>query len=140
MTVTAYVAGPMRGYPLYNFPAFFSTAASLRADGWNVLNPAEHDMANGFDPSKTLDEQTNGFSLFQAFDWDLKAVAEADAIVLLPGWENSQGATTELAVALSLGKSVFKWDPNKPIGRRLSPLMFDRFEICFFKKNQEEVA
>lgn len=103
-----YVAGPMRGYPLYNFNAFFAAAMWLREQGFIVLNPAEHDMARGFDPSKGLNEQTNDFSLHEAFQWDLKSVSEADAIVLLEGWQNSRGACTELAAAISTGKRAYE--------------------------------
>ena len=36
-----YVAGPMRGYPEFNFPSFHAAAAQLRAAGHTVFNPAE---------------------------------------------------------------------------------------------------
>lgn len=38
-----YVAGPMRGIPEFNFPAFNLAAKNLRADGHVVFNPAERD-------------------------------------------------------------------------------------------------
>ena len=38
-----YVAGPMRGIPEFNFPAFFAAADKLRGDGFAVFNPAERD-------------------------------------------------------------------------------------------------
>ena len=37
-----YVAGPMTGIAEHNFPAFNAAAASLRAAGWHVENPADH--------------------------------------------------------------------------------------------------
>ena len=36
-----YVAGPMTGIQDLNFPAFHAQAAQLRADGHQVVNPAE---------------------------------------------------------------------------------------------------
>lgn len=45
-----YLAGPMRGYPDFNFPAFIAAAAWLRAAGHEVFNPAERDLDNGFSP------------------------------------------------------------------------------------------
>ena len=45
-----YLAGPMTGLPLWNFPAFATAAAALRADGHTVFSPAEHDKAVGWNP------------------------------------------------------------------------------------------
>ena len=36
-----YISGPMSGLPELNFPAFHAAAASLRAKGLDVVNPAE---------------------------------------------------------------------------------------------------
>jgi hypothetical protein len=110
-----YVAGPMRGLPQFNFPAFDAAAEELRAEGWEVHNPAEHDRemypdmeswggwANG-DAS-----DCPGFSLSDAMVWDLDKVIHSDAIVLLPGWSSSQGATLEFEVARACGKDIYLW-------------------------------
>lgn len=110
-----YVAGPMRGIPEFNFPAFNAAAAKLRAAGHFVFNPAEKDNErHGTDISKgnaTGDEklatQQHGFNLREALGLDLQFIcAEADAIALLPGWEKSKGATAEHATAVALGLEV----------------------------------
>ena len=40
---TIYVAGPMRGHHDYNYPAFDRQTRVLRAQGWDVVNPADMD-------------------------------------------------------------------------------------------------
>jgi len=109
-----YIAGPMRGIPLFNFPAFYRAAALLQMLGHKPINPAELDQQAGFDPS-TLPEDYDwqnldaiGFSLRDAAKRDLVAIVEsATAILLLPGWERSKGARAERAVAEWLGLRVF---------------------------------
>lgn len=110
-----YLAGPMRGIPEFNFPAFHRAAAHLRADGHEVFSPAEKDNErHGVDISKgnvTGDEsiaaQQHGFNLREALGIDLAWICEhAEAIALLPGWENSKGAKAERATAEALGLAV----------------------------------
>ena len=38
-----YIAGPMRGYENFNFPAFDAAAQLYRAIGYEVFNPADKD-------------------------------------------------------------------------------------------------
>jgi hypothetical protein len=113
--VKFYLAGPMRGIPEFNFPAFHAAAAKLRAEGHEVFNPAEKDIErHGTDISKgnaTGDEaqsaKEHGFNLRVALGQDLAYIcAEAECIALLPGWENSKGARAELATANALGLVV----------------------------------
>ena len=110
-----YVAGPMRGIPEFNFPAFFAAAEELRAVGHEVFNPAEKDNdRHGTDIGKgnatgsvEQAEAEHGFNLRHALHEDIKFIClEADAIALLPGWEGSKGATAELAVAHALQLKV----------------------------------
>lgn len=101
-----YLAGPMRGIPYFNFPAFERAAAMLRAEGHTVLSPAEADTelfgaAFGKD-NPTGDER--GFDIRAAMQRDLTWICqEADAIALLPGWASSKGARAENALAECLG-------------------------------------
>jgi|SRR5579859_4839098 len=97
-----YIAGPMRGYPLFNFPAFDEATADLRAEGWRVFSPAEHDRQCGFDPARSLEAQPD-FHVTEAFRWDVESILNADAVYFLDGWEASQGANTEHAIAVSIG-------------------------------------
>lgn len=88
-----YVAGPMTGLPDLNFPAFNAITAKLRAEGHEVVNPAEINP----DPDAEWTECMLA---------DLIALTTCDGIVLLPGWENSPGAQIERLWAMRTGKTV----------------------------------
>ena len=94
-----YLAGPMRGLPMHNFPAFDLAAAQLRALGHEVFSPAEHDREIGYDPAVLPTRQ----QLQQMMRWDLERVMESEGVAFLPGWEQSRGASMERAVAHFLG-------------------------------------
>ncbi|QJU52953.1 DUF4406 domain-containing protein [Herbiconiux sp. SALV-R1] len=89
-----YIAGPMTGLPLFNYPAFNEAAAHLRALGHTPLNPARHDIAGPIKP------------------WDyymrdaLSLVIQADGIALLSGWEDSRGAVLEHILGDALGMDI----------------------------------
>jgi hypothetical protein len=104
--LTVYLAGPMRGYPAFNFPSFTDAARRLWDAGYEYVSPAEHDLAQGFNPwllAGDEDLSDLGFDLREALRWDLEQVTKADAICVLPGWEKSSGARAEVAVAAALG-------------------------------------
>ncbi len=113
MSGLCYIAGPMRGHPQFNFPAFDSCAGYMRKHGWGVYNPAQHDrevygaeMANwpGFNSGRV--EDCPEFSIERAMRWDLGRITECDAIVLLPEWEKSTGVANEIHVANACGLEV----------------------------------
>lgn len=93
-----YLSGPMAGLPEHNFPAFHAHAALLRAQGHEVVNPAE------------LDHQ--GSSWEGCLRTDLREMCTCDAIALMPGWEASKGANLELHVAHRLGMQVLHLPPQ----------------------------
>jgi hypothetical protein len=114
-----YVAGPMRGIALFNFPAFNAAAARLRADGHEVFNPAERDNErHGVDISagnstgdETVAAKAHGFDLRVALAEDADWICRhAEAIALLPGWEASKGARAERALAEALGLKIMLLD------------------------------
>jgi Domain of unknown function (DUF6378)/Domain of unknown function (DUF4406) len=110
-----YLAGPMRGYDCFNFPAFHDAADNLRARGWIVHSPAEHDEANGFDPTSN---DLEGFDIEAAFAWDIEQVLWCDYVVLLPGWRASEGANIEVTVAKATGKGICEYNgPNKALSK-----------------------
>lgn len=89
-----YIAGPMRGYPENNYPAFNAAAYRFRAAGFLVKNPVEIGL------------EAFGHVVMPGPDYirlDAKAVCECEAIALLPGWEGSTGARCEVVLAITLG-------------------------------------
>lgn len=93
---TLYLAGPMRGKPNHNIRNFNLAAERLGIMGWNVINPADLSREFGL-----LDEPDNAVLLRACMDAELAAIPHLDAIYLLKGWEKSEGARAELAVALA---------------------------------------
>lgn len=85
-----YIAGPMTGLKDLNFPAFNAAAAALRAEGLDVVNPAEINV----DPSK---------GWVECMKADITHLVTCDGIALLPGWEHSRGARLERQIAMELG-------------------------------------
>lgn len=120
-----YLAGPMRGLPNFNFPAFMAATKQLRKEGWDVFSPAEEDnKRTGTDVSKDspIGDDTI-LSEKYGFDWrrtalsvDLKFIClEANAIAMLPGWETSKGAIAEISTARALGlEIIFLGDKYAP--------------------------
>lgn len=104
----------MRGIPFFNFPAFDAARDALKAEGWNVLSPADIDRSTGFDPVNIpspetydwMDLQKIDFSLKDAAIRDTQALTECDAIYMLDGWQTSRGAKAEKAIAEWLGLEV----------------------------------
>lgn len=104
-----YIAGPMRGYPQFNFPAFDDAKLRGQSLGWKVISPADMDRSTGFDPNVPV-EITPDMSR-EFFRRDMEAVGNlraesGDAIAMLPGWEKSTGASCEHQAALWLGLRV----------------------------------
>lgn len=90
-----YLSGAMSGIPDFNFPAFHRWAASLRASGYEVVNPAELDEA---DPHEMTWEQY--------LRRDIGHLVTCDMIAMIPGWEQSRGARLEKHIADALGMRV----------------------------------
>lgn len=94
-----YIAGPMRGYPDHNFPAFYDIENWLRAKGYETLNPARADDETGL--------PVGSIGVAEALTRDAAMVASADAIYLLHGWEYSEGALVEWQLAKALHLQIF---------------------------------
>lgn len=99
-----YIAGPMTGYPDYNYPAFNVAAKMLQERGYEVENPASNP------------EQACWSDYLRAA---LTQMLTCDGVAFLNGWEMSRGAQLERHVAHSLGMQcalVNEWYSRQPVG------------------------
>lgn len=105
-----YIAGPMTGIPQFNFPAFDAAALDLRKLGFDVVSPSELDDPEDREAAlASPDGKMNGghhmnktWGDFLARDVKLIADGGIEAVVVLPGWEQSRGARLETFVAAAL--------------------------------------
>lgn len=102
-----YISGPMTGIKDFNYPAFHAAEQALRAQGFEVENPA-----NNPDPDPKTWENFMRMAV--------KQVCECDAVATLPGWWKSKGAMIEVQLAQTLGLEIFS----------LEQLTEDRAEVA----------
>ena len=93
----------MRGIPDLNFKAFDTAKEQWTKAGHQVFSPADLDRALGYGP----DGEASIQNLKHVMMNDINCLFNADAIALLPGWEDSMGATAELALAQFLNLRIY---------------------------------
>jgi hypothetical protein len=104
-----YVAGPMTGHAAYNVDAFRDVATAWTLAGHVVETPFDADSrvwkrhyGRAFDPY--VDTCDYGDPLLrEMFAEDIAVLLASDAVVVLPGWEQSKGATLECRIAAQFG-------------------------------------
>jgi hypothetical protein len=105
-----YIAGPMRGKPEFNFPAFFEADWRLQSEGWYVHNPAQFDIERGLNVIGAKGEmgEIPEFCIKKAMAENCKSICESDAIYLLKGWKDSKGSQCEFILAQLIGLEVIE--------------------------------
>lgn len=93
-----YISGPMTNLPNFNHEAFNKKAKELRALGYKVFNPAEHDGGST--------DKAREFYLRE----DITQLLKCSSVILLPGWRNSKGALLEVAIAKELQMPIYNED------------------------------
>ncbi|MGL5224436.1 MAG: DUF4406 domain-containing protein [Aeromonas sp.] len=89
-----YIAGPMTGLPDFNRPAFFAADEVICAAGDVALNPAI---------------LPDGLTQAEYMAVCIEFVKMADVLVMLPGWQESNGAVAEYTLARKLGIHIMEW-------------------------------
>ncbi len=120
-----YIAGKVTGLPWAEVTAKFGQAqVELERRGFTVINPlAVVSHHHGITPKahRLLDTPWEW-----CMRWCLRALMDSDAVVLLPCWTHSRGATLERYVAASL---------NIPIYEGIDDADLKRLEGSFVLKN-----
>jgi len=100
---TIYLSGPM-GFMAdsetnpWNMLSFKEAAASLRRAGYFVVSPSDTNGGINLESSRPTYLRV-----------DFHSILCVDALVVLPGWEESEGAKIEVALAQSLDLPVYCW-------------------------------
>lgn len=114
-----YLCGGMAGLEHGNRPAFRAAAKHLRASGHDVTSPTELNDADGEKGALDIGHPNRPAYLLR----DLAVIAspEVDAVVVLPGWEDSTGAWAEVKFARAIGVPVLQYHGLSPIGDPVDP-------------------
>lgn len=88
----------MTGIKKYNYPLFNKVAKKLRSGGHKVINPAEFFGGKG---DRSREEYMRE---------SVRALLEVEEVLLLPRWEESQGAILEVLIAKELGLKITTHD------------------------------
>lgn len=104
-----YISGPVTGKPNGNYEAFCDAAYSLRAVRYDATIP------HHFVEDEATHETAMLLCINELTDYRWKGEVSRpwyDGVALLPGWEQSEGARLERAVAEACGipcKTVGEW-------------------------------
>lgn len=96
---TVYIAGPMRGIPQANAPAFDEARDALMGRDAVPVSPVDLDREDGLIPGEDVSDS----QLRQCLRRDCIALLDADAVLMLAGWSDSAGAKAEYLLAKAAG-------------------------------------
>ena len=101
--IRIYIAGPMRGIRNFNRKAFANADKHLTEVGiYKTFNPSKFDEQSGMTDQEL--ESKEGLRIVMRRD--LEDVLKCDAVYMLNGWEKSEGAKIEHALATMLGLTI----------------------------------
>jgi len=126
-----YIAGPMRGYPEYNFPAFDAARDAVTYFGFDAISPADVDRSDGFDESEgdgetCTQEQIRRFVRRDFYSIFALRPEEGDRLILHSKWEASTGAVAEFFLARWLNVPPYLLDLEADPGdHTIRPLHYE---------------
>jgi hypothetical protein len=91
-----YISGGMSGLPDLNFPAFDKARDICLACGYEVVSPAD------------LERNRSPRSYKENLRDDFRHLLECDQILMLKGWQHSNGARVEFVIAKAIGLLIIK--------------------------------
>lgn len=103
MKHTIYIAGPMRGKKENNAEVFARAEARLRRRGFTVINPLN--IGRSIAPDEFIASDADLLKTVMRIERML--IRHCDAIYLLEGWKESEGAKAELVTAIGFDCMIF---------------------------------
>jgi hypothetical protein len=106
-----YLCGPITGLPLDNRPAFDKAVADVTIKFKETYQQVE--VINPHVTCADIVRQHKGTPKHlweKCMKADITEMLKCDMVVLLPGWQNSRGATLERTIAMNLGIPVWSID------------------------------
>ena len=103
MKHTIYIAGPMRGKENNNETAFHNAEKRLNRRGFTVINPLT--IGRGIASDEIIGRDADLLKTVMRFERTL--IRYCDAIYMLEGWQDSQGAKAELVTAIGFDCMIF---------------------------------
>lgn len=99
-----YISGPITGLPDGNMPAFARAERLLNNSGYACINPAVYGAA------------TPEYPYVEHLRRDFRDLLRCNGLVLLDGWQNSNGATAEVFLAKKLDMPIYTMRENGDTG------------------------
>ena len=102
MKTKLYVSGPMSGRENYNQEAFEEAATVLKQLGYHPVTPFDLDTVEPVAYHEWIPNMKR----------DIKYLVTMDGVLVIDGWEDSKGATLEVAIANKLEIPIYRLDDD----------------------------
>jgi len=97
-----FISGPMTGHKDFNYPLFHEVGRKLKDKKKLFYSPAHHWTGKELEPPKPEEAKSWDYYMRRS----LKMLLDCDHILMLPGWQESEGAWLERDLAKNLGMKI----------------------------------